>query len=82
MKNIEFPVVEDENTAFPNTEEGPRCPVCSNNDVSDGNEHVLIHGGAMLLKDLDNGVEAAQLVGNLQAFLFMDWEAGFNAHQS
>lgn len=73
MKKIYFPVVRDDESTFPLTPEGA-CPVCGLiTDLKE--EHVQIHGGALLLEDASaSGTQAATLVDNLQAFLFMDWE--------
>ncbi len=68
-------MVSDDNGTFPHDVESV-CPVCGLKKVSSEKEHVLIHGGALLLdEESESGVQAANLVDNLQAFLFMGWES-------
>ena len=75
-----FPVAEGNETTFPNYDKSHSCPVCGKHDVHDKNEHVKIHGGALLLeKETESGVQSAKLVDELQAFLFMDWESGIDS---
>jgi hypothetical protein len=77
MDKLKFPIVQGENTGFPSSTEDRKCPVCKLKNISNEDEHVFIHGGAFLLsEETENGTQPFQLVDNLHAFLYMDWDSG------
>ncbi len=77
MKDIEFPILEDESSSYPVSEGASVCPVCKAKEISGEKERAFIHGGAILLGEAsDNGTQKFQLIDELQAFLYFDWESG------